>query len=314
MLTAAARPSWPAAVSPLVLGAVAGPRRAARVLGVFPTCVYVGLGPHDAVLALLARDALLQPIGLRLPTWSPDVRWDVSPGDEVDVGEGRVRLARADVVAARVQRLPRVAPPPPDQPPHRPLDCALDCTLDDTDCALHCALDWPPEAQRWLAALAQDLAAAALTNQPVAPFLRSLVGAGRGLTPSGDDAIAGVVLALRAAGRLRAVDRVGSHLGPLLDRTTSVSAALLRAAVEGYAVPEVVALLAAPGPSPDPRLLERVLAIGHSSGRDLLAGITGARRALSAHRAVGHRAVGHRAVGHRTGTVHASAQEGVLHA
>ena len=302
MLTAAARPSWPAAVSPLVLGAVAGPRRAARVLGVFPTCVYVGLGPHDAVLALLARDALLQPIGLRLPTWSPDVRWDVSPGDEVDVGEGRVRLARADVVAARVQRLPRVAPPPPGQPPHRPPDCALDCTLD-------CTLDWPPEAQRSLAALAQDLAAAALTNQPVAPFLRSLVGAGRGLTPSGDDAIAGVVLALRAAGRLRAVDRVGSHLGPLLDRTTSVSAALLRAAVDGYAVPEVVALLAAPGPSPDPRLLERVLAIGHSSGRDLLAGITGARRALIAHRAVAHRAVGP-----RTGTVHASLQEGVRHA
>ena len=294
MLTAAARPSWPAAVSPLVLGAVAGPRRAARVLGVFPTCVYVGLGPHDAVLALLARDALLQPIGLRLPTWSPDVRWDVSPGDEVDVGEGRVRLARADVVAARVQRLPRVAPPPPGQPPHRAPDCALDC-----------ALDWPPEAQRSLAALAQDLAAAALTNQPVAPFLRSLVGAGRGLTPSGDDAIAGVVLALRAAGRLRAVDRVGSHLGPLLDRTTSVSAALLRAAVDGYAVPEVVALLAAPGPSPDPRLLERVLAIGHSSGRDLLAGITGACRALSAHRALAARWAGPSPV---------TVQEGVRHA
>ena len=288
MLTAAARPSWPAAVSPLVVREVAGPRRTARVLGVFPTCVYVGLGPHDSVLALLARDALLQPIGLRLPTWSADVRWHVSPGDRVDVGEGRVRLARADVVAARVQRLPRVAAPPAGRPLDRPLGSPLDRSL-----------GWPLEVERSLAALAQDLAAAALAAQPVGPLLRGLVGAGRGLTPSGDDAIAGVVLALRAAGRLRAVDRVGSHLGPLLDRTTSVSAALLRAAVEGYAVPEVVALLAARGPSPDPRLLERVLAIGHSSGRDLLAGITGAHRALAVRRA---------------GTVHASVQEGAVHA
>ena len=47
MLTAAARPQWPAAVSPLVVEAVTGPVREARVLGAFPTCVYLALGKQD---------------------------------------------------------------------------------------------------------------------------------------------------------------------------------------------------------------------------------------------------------------------------
>ena len=47
-----------AAVSPLVAGALAGPATRRRVLGVFATCVYVELGAHDRVLALLTADAL----------------------------------------------------------------------------------------------------------------------------------------------------------------------------------------------------------------------------------------------------------------
>ncbi|MDC5699339.1 DUF2877 domain-containing protein, partial [Intrasporangium calvum] len=132
------------------------------------------------------------------------------------------------------------------------------------------------------------LAAAALADAPIdAPIdglLTTLVGRGPGLTPSGDDAVAGVLLALRSAGELAAVQRLGAALVPHLHRTTSISAALLRAAVEGYAVPEVVALLDAPHPSSDPDLLARVLAIGHSSGRDLVVGVTAARRALAEHR------------------------------
>ncbi|MDC5699352.1 hypothetical protein OO014_19050, partial [Intrasporangium calvum] len=105
-------------MSHLVHGVVTGRRQTARVLGVFPTCVYVGLGSHDEVLALLTRDALVQPIGLRLAAKAGEVRWDVVPGDEVVVGEGRVRLARADVVAARVQHPSRVVPRP--QPARHP--------------------------------------------------------------------------------------------------------------------------------------------------------------------------------------------------
>jgi hypothetical protein len=128
------------------------------------------------------------------------------------------------------------------------------------------------------------LAAAALAAEPTDELLTTLVGRGPGLTPSGDDVIAGVLLALRSAGELAAVQGIGAALVPHLHRTTSISAALLRAAVEGYAVPEVVALLNSPGSSLDPNLLARVLAIGHSSGHDLVVGITAACRALAEHR------------------------------
>jgi hypothetical protein len=161
---------------------------------------------------------------------------------------------------------------------------------------------WLDPGNLALTDLSRDLAAAALAGRPVAPHLRGLIGAGAGLTPSGDDAVAGVLLALRSAGRLDAVGRIASHLRPLLTRTTSISAALLRAAAEGYAVPEVVTLVEAvhgstnrksgtipPDSAPfddwfrlaDPRLVERVLAIGHSSGRDLVSGVIGVHRALA---------------------------------
>ncbi len=306
MLTAAARPQWPAAVSPLVVEAVTGPVREARVLGAFPTCVYLDLGTHDAVLALLARDALQQPIGLRVAATSREIRWGVEPGDTVPVGGGHVRLPGADIVASRMQHPSRVtSASSPDRV--------------DSFCAAR-ALGAGDGA---LAELARDLAAAALAGRSVATHLRGLIGAGRGLTPSGDDAVSGVLLALRSVGQLEAVDRLASELLPLLPTTTSISAALLRAAAEGYAVPEVVALvdLLAQGPEPtdyhelcttlvvsttastDPVWLQsvgsalaRVHAIGHSSGRDLVSGVAGAHRALS-----------------ECPTPHATTQEGVLH-
>lgn len=290
MLTAAARPQWPAAVSPLVVDAVTGPVREARVLGAFPTCVYLDLGTHDAVLALLARDALQQPIGLRLGASSAQIRWRVEPGVTVEVGAGRVRLPGADVVVARMHRPARVT----SLPPH--------------DRVSRVAAHAPHPGGGPLAELAHDLAAAALAGRPVAPHLRGLIGAGTGLTPSGDDAVAGVLLTLRSVGELDAVDLLATDLPPLLPSTTSISAALLRAAAEGYAVPEVVTLIdllaeqteptdyheltlhAGPRTSQPVRssslqsigpAVAQVIAIGHSSGRDLLSGVTGAHRALA---------------------------------
>jgi hypothetical protein len=99
-------------------------------------------------------------------------------------------------------------------------------------------------------------------------------------------------------------------VGAALPATTSLSAALLAAAGEGYAVPDVVRLVTrcvagstnrtdGPGGPDDPgirptslsvdpsggmaELVARVLAIGHTSGRDLLSGVTGALRAVDAH-------------------------------
>jgi hypothetical protein len=299
------------------------------VLGVFPSCVYLGLGEHDTVLALLAHDALLQPIGMRLAVSSGEVRWDVAAGDAIEVGDGRIRLPRGDVVAARVQRPARVTPRSPVTRV-APSSTAHLWTTGPLDLVGSRAADvaggmLADLAGGVLADLGRDLAAAALGGQPVAPVLQGLIGAGAGLTPSGDDAVAGVLLALRSAGEVEALAAVDDEVRALSHTTTSISAALLRAAGQGYAVPEVVTLVdlleppqsaeptghhdgairsgsstTAPAPTPSwlsvGPALERVLAIGHSSGRDLVAGLLGARHALADHP-----------------STQATTQEGVLH-
>ena len=100
----------PAAVSPLVAAEVAAAPRRCRVLAAFPTCLYLDLGAHERVLAVLASDAVALPIGIRLALPSTEVRWGVEPGAHVVVGEGRVCLPRADVVAARLLRPAQVRP------------------------------------------------------------------------------------------------------------------------------------------------------------------------------------------------------------
>ncbi|WP_020144795.1 DUF2877 domain-containing protein [Terracoccus sp. 273MFTsu3.1] len=283
----------PAAVSPLVAGEVAGAPRRCRVLAAFPTCLYLDLGAHERVLAVLASDAVALPIGVRLALPSTEVRWGVEPGGHVVVGEGRVRLPRADVVAARLLRPARVRP--------APRGSAGDGGLPEPGV---------------LGDLAHDLTAAALAGGSTDPGVRGLVGVGRGLTPSGDDALCGVLLTLAAVDApqaRRALSAVRTAVRTVLPWTTSLSAALLVAAGAGYAVPDVARLVtrlvsgggstnrsagATPGPSRtvapsgllvDPSagsdvsdLVDRVLAIGHTSGRDLLSGVSGALRAVDA--------------------------------
>jgi hypothetical protein len=283
-----------AAVSPLVAGAIAGPATPRRVLGVFATCAYVELGAHDRVLALLTADALHLPIGLRLGVPSTAHAWAVEPGDEVVVGAGRVVLRTQEIVAARLARPSRVG-----------------------------AARWTPrpgDADRLpdpgvLGELTGDLTTSALAGRPLDAALWGLVGAGHGLTPSGDDALCGMLLALASVDHpdaARALGRLRAEVRPALRRTTSLSAALVVAAASGYAVPDVVRLVALlagagstgrndvaetgsgaepggsirpldprPGPTAYAIAVEQVLAIGHSSGRDLLAGVSGAVLAMA---------------------------------
>jgi hypothetical protein len=253
----------PAAVSPLVAADVAGAPWRRRVVAAFPTCLYVELGAHECVLAVLASDALALPIGLRLALPSAQVAWGVEPGAYVVVGEGRVRLPRADVVAARLQQPPRVRPA--ERRPGPPTGLRDPGVLGD---------------------LTRELATAALAGRPVEAGVRGLVGAGRGLTPGGDDALCGVLLALGAGDApqaRRAHAAVLSAVRATLPWTTSLSAALLVAAGTGYAVPDVVRLVTGlVSGVVAPELVDRVLDIGHSSGRDLLSGVTGTLRALDA--------------------------------
>lgn len=108
-----------------------------------------------------------------------------------------------------------------------------------------------------------------------------LIGLGPGLTPSGDDLIGGAMCALHAARRDEIAGRLAAWALPLAqDNTGRISYAHLACAAEGEcgeAVNEaVVGLL-----SGDPVDLDRINAIGHTSGWDALAGAVLALRALA---------------------------------
>lgn len=120
--------------------------------------------------------------------------------------------------------------------------------------------------------LVADPALAAFAARPRPDAAIALLGRGPGLTPAGDDAICGVLLAARALGRPAAA--TDALVALARRRTTALSAACIDAARRGYGVAQVVRLI---GDVASGRLAEQtlhdVVTIGHSSGRDLLAGV-----------------------------------------
>ena len=107
-----------------------------------------------------------------------------------------------------------------------------------------------------------------------------LLGLGEGLTPLGDDVLAGWLATQRASGvptpQVDAAVRAG------LGRTTLLSASLLECALAGEVLPEVGAWIAALGTDDLPDRTAALLAVGGSSGAGLLAGALLALDALPA--------------------------------
>jgi hypothetical protein len=107
-----------------------------------------------------------------------------------------------------------------------------------------------------------------------------LLGAGQGLTPSGDDVLAGLLVAARAFGLPIAAVRA-RVLAARPGCTTDLSAALLRCACRGEAVPQVRALLRAMSQASErvTRLrhaLRELCAVGHTSGVAMAIGVAAA--------------------------------------
>jgi len=103
----------------------------------------------------------------------------------------------------------------------------------------------------------------------------ALVGAGPGLTPAGYDLLAGALVTARATGDPRLASWRERTRAALAERaTTAVSRGLLHHALDGYATPELAEFLTAlctGAATAGPR--GRLLAVGHSSGHALLAGV-----------------------------------------
>ncbi len=108
-----------------------------------------------------------------------------------------------------------------------------------------------------------------------------LLGAGPGLTPAGDDVVAGALAACALSGGGPSPDALGQLLSRARQATTTLSAALLSCAAAGQIVPEATAFLRAlSGDAAVQPALARLRAVGSTSGTALAVGLTAA---LGAH-------------------------------
>lgn len=259
----------PAAMSTVLRPVLDGPVRPARVLGVFPSAVYLAAGDDGALVAVLTNDALRLPCAavLAAPSRAYDLRAVAEPGGSARVGAGRVELTGLTVHAGRwwVPPSPRPWPAAPTLPAGTDHDTPL----------------------------ARALATADLPAAGKAAM--SLLGRGEGLTPEGDDVLAGVLVTAAALPGHHPVAVTARHLAGLLAeaaarRTTALSADLLAHAARGHGVPPLLDLVDALGGRGDPATaLRRLLTVGHTSGAALARGCLTAARAATAYAATPHR-------------------------
>jgi hypothetical protein len=114
----------------------------------------------------------------------------------------------------------------------------------------------------------------------------TLLGLGPGLTPSGDDYLGGMMIALRTFGRRADADALWAWLALRApSRTSKISVAHLAAAAEGEAHESLHACLEALGAGVTagwPARLDRLASVGHCSGWDGLAGVLAVAQRVAA--------------------------------
>ncbi|MGH3381501.1 MAG: DUF2877 domain-containing protein, partial [Actinoallomurus sp.] len=211
---AATVPTFPGAASLGVRSALGGPRRRGRVIAVFPSAVYLQAdrSAEPTVIALTTSDAVRPPnaVVLAVPTRSEPFR-SVREGDETSVGDGCALVGGR--LRARVRRwwdpTPVLGPLSMARLSHG--ERALDAVTGPWGLSGHTAPKKLADA-----CLAGDLPHAVDAAERI-------VGLGPGLTPSGDDVLAAVLLGARAYGI--AVPELAAAVGERAGaRTTALAA------------------------------------------------------------------------------------------
>ncbi|MDQ2721841.1 MAG: DUF2877 domain-containing protein [Actinomycetota bacterium] len=262
----------PGAASTAIRAVTAGAPQPAQWLGAVDAALYFSTtDERPTVFAVLSHDAVRLPCGLVLATTKAELPLrtiaPVRDRENALVGDGRIEWAGPDgpvtIVAARQWSPLRVRTGAPQITALAELRTLL------APCEL--GLERGP-----LDGLARTAGAAAVAG---------LLGRGPGLTPSGDDVLAGYLLATAAFGmHIAELRRSVADRAP--QATSALSAQLLRHAARGEAVGELIELVSAlihPAPRTLPAVTARLLQVGHTSGAAigwgvLLAGERAVRR------------------------------------
>jgi len=257
-----APPVLPAAVSIALAPIVdTGPHPAA-VLGVADPAVWIR--GADGVLMVSTIDAVRLPNSavVAVPVSDRPFR-AIRPGDDVSVGDGAIVFASLRVEAARwFDPLPAI--PVSDAGAVSRVVASLDAVVPSM----------PDHGLEETLSKDDDLAAVEAA--------KLLIGSGDGLTPRGDDLIAGMISATMLMARSLGVASAGAMVQrlqkPFLDlaatATTSLSATLLGHAFRGeVAEPAAALLLALAGRGDAVEAAEALNEVGHSSGPALAAGV-----------------------------------------
>ena len=292
-----------AAVIPLL----DGPVRDGAVVGAFSRAVIISVGTPEGprVLSLLAPRAAGMPNGVRLSADDAVALTRPVPGEAVSVGTGRILLdglevrvvrswpCRARRVCVDRRSIDTIADLAAARPSGVPAECVA---------ALRSALSTDESAARSAPTSAPAAPAARIpldADDALRAAARGLVGRGLGLTPGGDDVIAGALCGLHATGATGGVHLLAAAaLENVTEQTTLLSADLLKLAAAGDACLEVLAVLRAahhprdvlrPNHSALAAAIDRLLRVGHTSGADLATGLAVGLRA-GAHLATRERA------------------------
>jgi len=285
-----------------VLERLAGERRGV-VLGAGATAAWVDL--EGFVVAVTSREVPLLPNAIALPTAAGTLsRPGVNAGAAARLAPGRVDLGTLTIT------WDQTAPPAWD--PTVPVPAATLAAVARRGAAILHALGVRPGPRPGdPAALVRGLArvgmatagdpegAAGLTllfravrgrdPGPVVAAAGALLGRGPGLTPEGDDLLAGVAGAVAVLGPATGLGGAGRErflaaLAPEPGRTTALSATLLALAAERR-LAEPAGRLLDLGPAGEtawPGALSRLERLGHGSGRANAAGIAAAAALLAA--------------------------------
>ncbi len=271
------RPYSVAASSAVEL-ALVGPVRSATVVASTPHATYFQVADPDHTLMCLASAAAVRvPCAVileskALPPQLPEGTIATVGGGVLSIGgdpDGRAGSSGATVFrASRWWRPPRP----------RGLGAVAPARLGGAVRWLTGRVADPLDAAG--RAAVADLVEALAAGERPGPAVSRLLGRGPGLTPTGDDVLAGALVTLSALGSPLTAMLGHAVLAAAPDATTAVSAGLLRRAAAGECIPQLADVLSAvgdggadPAAGALPRAAGALLAVGHCSGAGLLHGV-----------------------------------------